>query len=179
GLAPRPGRRRPTSPAVGPVSAEMPLEEIDRPLPRERRGLLVETRRRIVVEAVVRAGIEVRLVLDPGVVQRRLISRPARVDPLVRFRVVQEQGRADRGHLLDGGLSAVERDARGEIGAPHRELVDHAAAEAEADGADAAVARLRALQPLERRDEILDETLAIELGEELPGPILVARIAAE
>src|SRR5690606_25119256 len=86
---------------IGLASAEMPLEEIDRPLPCERRRLLVEARRRVVVEAVIRARVEIRLVLDAGVVERSLIRRPAGVDALVGLGVVQQQGRADIRHLLD------------------------------------------------------------------------------
>src|SRR5690606_31486735 len=76
-------------------------------------------------------------------------------------------------------LPAIERNAGPEIGHAHRELIDHAAAEAEADGADTAVALVRRLQPFDRGDEVLDEACAVELPEQLARAILIAGIAAE
>ena len=64
------------------------------------------------------------------------------------------------GDVRGAGLAAVERHRRREIGQPHRERVDDAAAEAEADRADLAGAFGTRLQPGVRGDEVLGPLLA-------------------
>ena len=56
------------------------VEERDRPRPRELGGGFVVARRRVVVEAVIRARVHVHLVLDAVRLERRLVRGPAGVD---------------------------------------------------------------------------------------------------
>ena len=69
------GRTRTTSSVL--------VEVVERPLPGELGRLGVEARRRVVVEAVLRPRIDERLVRNTVRLQRRLVRRPAGVDPLI------------------------------------------------------------------------------------------------
>ena len=78
------------------------------------------------------------------------------------------------------GCSAVERNRGGEIGAhPHRQLVDDAAAEAEADGAELAGAVRARFQPNRRGNEILGHLGAVDLAKSASALLVVAGIAAD
>src|SRR5256885_3988289 len=69
-------------------SGEVLLEEGDRPVPGQLGRRLVVTRRRVVVKAMLGAGIHVHLVFRAVRLQRRLIRGPQRVDALVALRVL-------------------------------------------------------------------------------------------
>src|SRR5215208_2708188 len=71
------------------------VEERDRPFPRQLRRFRVVARRRVVVEAVLRAGILKAFVPDVGRFERLLECRPARVDAFVHL------GRLDQQRSLD------------------------------------------------------------------------------
>src|SRR6185503_6298460 len=79
------GGRRP------PLGAKFLLEEVDRPLPGKLRRRGVVARGRVVVEAVLRAGVEEHLVPLLVLLERRLVRGPACVDALVGLRVMDEQ----------------------------------------------------------------------------------------
>ena len=62
---------------------------------------------------------------------------------------------------------------------PHRQLVDDAAAEAEADGAELAGAVRARFQPHRGGEEIFPHLAAVDLAEQLRALLFVARIAAD
>src|ERR1044072_1393587 len=76
-------------------SGEVLLEERDRPIPGEFRRRLVIARRRIVVKAMLRAGIHVHLVWHARGLQRLLVFRPHRVDALIVLGVLDQERRLD------------------------------------------------------------------------------------
>src|SRR5207244_2496827 len=115
-------------------------EELERPRPRELRRRLVVARRGVIVEAVLRAGIHVHLVLDARGLERRLVCGPALVDPLIGAGIVQQQRRLDLRRVVRRGLRTIEGNRRSEVGEAHGDAVDDAATEAEADGAELAAA---------------------------------------
>src|SRR6185437_10905470 len=117
------------------------VEERERPRPRELRRLLLVPRRRVVVEAVVDVRVRVLLVADMIAVERFLPRGPAGVDALVESCVVDQQRRLDLRRVGGTRLRAVEGNGSAQIGKAHRHLIHDGTAEAEADGADAAVAR--------------------------------------
>src|SRR5579862_895822 len=121
-------------------AAQVLIEERERARPGELRGGLVVARRRIVVESVLDAGIRVFLVANMVLVERLPPRGPAGIDALVDARVVDQKRRLDLCRIGGARLNAVERRRGGELGKAHGHHVDDAAAEAEADGTDAAVA---------------------------------------
>jgi hypothetical protein len=162
------------------ASAAQPrVEEVDRAAPGEFRRGLVVAGGRVVVEAVLNAGIDEGFVGDLRVLQRRLIGRPASVDAIVDARVMDQQRRLDVLGLFRLRLAAVEGHGRREFGELRREEIRDAAAVAEADDADLAVALGQGAQRREGGDEILARLFLIELLEEFAGLVLVAGIAAE
>src|SRR5712692_2147602 len=96
-------------------SGEVLLEEGDRPLPGQLGRRLVVARRRVVVKAMLGAGVHVHLVLGAARLQRRLEGRPRRVDALVALGVLDQQRRLDGRHSRRLGRYAVEWDARFQI----------------------------------------------------------------
>src|SRR5439155_7546354 len=113
-------------------SGEVLLEERDRPLPGQLGRRLVVTRRRVVVKAVLGAGIYVRLVLYAACLQGRLVGRPQRVHALVALGVLDQQRRLDVRHSRRLGRRAVERDGRLQVRAERdRQEVGRTAAPAE------------------------------------------------
>src|SRR5437870_2007422 len=117
----------------------LPSPPVRRSIPRELRGGFVVPRRRVVVEAVLRAFVLELLVRLAVRFERGLERRDAVADAGVdgRVRVVQHQRRLDLRRVFSARLAAVERRAGVEIFAkPHGELIDDAAAEAEADRAE-------------------------------------------
>src|SRR6202000_861262 len=94
---------------------EVLVEKVDRALPGQLGGGFVVARRGIVVEAVLRAGINVYLVFHVRGFQGFFVVGPGRGDALVFFRVVQHQWRLDLRGVFGRGLRAVERNGRGEV----------------------------------------------------------------
>jgi len=92
------------------------------------------------MEAVIDVRVRVRLIADVIAVERFLPRRPAGVDALVEPRVVDQERRLDLRRVGGTRLRAVERNGGGEIRKADGHLVHDGAAEAEADGAVAAVA---------------------------------------
>src|SRR5688572_15897411 len=71
--------RKPGATYYASLRTQMFIEELDGALPGELRGLLVVARRRVVVEAVLRAGVHVHCVRHARRFERRFELRPARV----------------------------------------------------------------------------------------------------
>ena len=104
----------------------------------------------------------------------------AGVDALIVAGVVERERRLDLRRVLGARLAAVERRARTEILAqPHRQLIDDAAAEAEADRAELAVRLRTRLEPLGRRDEVFGHLRAVHVSERRRALLIVARVAAD
>ena len=147
---------------------------------RQGRRLLVEARRRVVVEAVLRARVRELLVGDPVRLERCLVRRPTGVDPLVVRRVVDLQRGLDLRHVLGARLAAVERNARVQVGAQlHRHVVDDAPAEAESDGAETPRAVRPGLHVLRGGNEIGHHLRLFELPLHFGARFVGAWIAAE
>src|SRR4051812_44498364 len=134
---------------------EVLLEEGQRALPGQRGGGLVVARGGVVVEPVLGARVLEHLVLHVVRLERGLVAGGAGVDAVVVLGVVDEQRRLDLGHLLVLGGHAVEGDRGGEIGDARGQHVHDAAAPAEADRADAAVAVGPLLQVADGGHEVL------------------------
>src|SRR5215207_8934468 len=102
------------SPVKAAWLSQVLVEERDRPLPRQLRRRLVVARRRVVVEAVLRAGIEEALVPDAGRLERLLERGPARVDALVHLGRLDQQRSLDLRNVLDVRGRTIERHAAAE-----------------------------------------------------------------
>src|SRR5258706_7573124 len=104
-------RRRPPASSISPprrkTSRETLLEQRDRTIPRQLRLRLVIPRRRVVVEAVLRARIDVHLVAHAGRLQRLLIGRPHLVDARVILGVVDGERALDLRHVGGGRCRPV------------------------------------------------------------------------
>src|SRR5258708_7512431 len=142
-----------------------PRYELERPLPCQLGGRFVIARRRVVVEAVLRAFVDELGVCLAVRLQRRLVGRNARVHALIVAGVVEHQRRLDLGRVFGARLPSVERRACAEIRYPNGELIDDAAAETEADGADASGALRMRLQPAGGGDEVFEHLRAVHLSE--------------
>src|SRR5437867_4290685 len=91
------------------------VEECGRPFPSELRRLGVVPRRRVVVESVLRSWVEEPLVLDLCRLERLLVVRPARVDPLIVLGRLDHQRGLDLGYILQVRRGPVESHAGGKI----------------------------------------------------------------
>src|SRR5262245_35134220 len=96
------------------VGAKVLVEEIDGSLPRQLGCRLVIAWCRVVVEAVIGAGVHELLVLLAVRLQRRLICGPSRVDAIVEAAVVNHQRSVDPRDVLGLGLAAIVRRRAGE-----------------------------------------------------------------
>jgi hypothetical protein len=114
------------------------------------------------MEAVIDVGIEMSGVFLALGLQRRLIVRPALVDPLVQPRIMQQQRRLNLGDIVALGLAAIERHRGRKTGQAHRHGVANATAVAKAHGADLAVRVRIRRQPVVSRDEILQKFTLVE-----------------
>src|SRR3984893_5747908 len=110
------------------------VEPIERPSPRLFRRRLVVARRRVIVEAVVGALIDVSFVGNAGSAKRCVESRPAARDARVELRILGVDRRLDFGRVGGVRLKTVKRNRSIEARAhAHGEFVDDPAAETEAD----------------------------------------------
>ena len=156
------------------------LEEGDGPLPGELGRRLVVTRRRVVVKAVLGAGIEMRLVAGARRLQRRLEGRPHRVDALVDLRVLDQKRRLDARHARRLGRRAVERHTRVQIGAERDgEEVGRAAAPAEAGGAELAGGERVRLHVARAVEHVRAQLGLLQAGLQGAAVVVVAGIAAD
>ena len=161
-----------------PGSGEVAPEPRDGALPGQRRRGLVVARRGVVVEAVVRARVDVRLVDGARGLQRSLVGRPGGVDVGVGLGEVQLQRGLDAGHVLGFGLPAVERHRRGQRRVGHGRRVRHTTAVAEAGDADLAVAEPARAQVVDGGEEVVHQLHRVDLLLKPPPVLVVARIPA-
>ena len=117
-------------------------------------------------------------VVDPGRLQGRFIGGNAGADPVVEAGIVEKELRLDLGGVLRLGLRPVIGDRRDQPRIVDGELVGHAAAPAETDGADLAGGVAATAQMIGRRDEIADRGRRIEFRDELRRRGLGGRRAA-
>src|SRR5688500_16314529 len=118
--------------------ADVLVEERDRPLPRQLgRGLIV-ARRRVVVEPVLSARIQIAFVTNIGRLERLLECRPARVDAFVHLGRLDHQRSLDLRDVRNVRRGAVEGNSGGKIVQSRGEVVHHATSVAEAHRADLA-----------------------------------------
>src|SRR6516225_7224639 len=93
----------------------------------------------IVVEAVIGPLVDMTLVRHMRLGQGGVEGRPSARDARVELAILRIYRRLDFGRIGSAGLSSIERNRSGKIGAhPHRQLIDNAAAKAKADGAELA-----------------------------------------
>src|SRR5579871_4363660 len=113
-----------------PSGAQIFVEPIDRPLPRFLRRRLIVARRRVVVEAVIGALVDVSLVRNVRLTKGRVEGGPPAGDALIELAVLGVYRRLDLLRVGGVRLQSVERHAGPEVGThAHGELVDDAAAE--------------------------------------------------
>jgi len=91
---------------------QLVVEEFHRTQPGQLRSSLVVAWGRVIVEAVLGASIDIRLIFDPGRFQRRLECRQPGENALVLFSVVDQQRCLDARDLLRGWGAAIERYRR-------------------------------------------------------------------
>ena len=84
------------------------VEKIESTLPSKLGSGFVITGRRIVMEAMIRAVVNVRGVGHVICLERRFVSRPSTGDARVQRSIVKQEGRLDLGGILGTGLTAVE-----------------------------------------------------------------------
>ena len=87
--------------------AEFLFEELDGAGPRELGGGFVEAGSRVVMEAVIRAGIDEGLVFHLGGFQRGLPCGPAGVNAGVEFAEVKQERALDFGGVFGGIFGGV------------------------------------------------------------------------
>src|SRR5690606_25304907 len=95
----RPWASAPSPPSPTTSLPKVLVEERYGAVLREPCGLLVVTRRRVVVESVIRALVHMHHVLLPVRLQRVTESRPAGVHPLVEAAVLDHERRLDPGNV--------------------------------------------------------------------------------
>src|ERR1700733_12689038 len=89
-------------------SPQIFVEPIERSLPRLFRRRLVVARRRVVVEAVVGALVDVRFVGNASPTERGVEGRPAARDARVELRILRVDRRLDFGRVGRARLKAIE-----------------------------------------------------------------------
>src|ERR1700678_1941861 len=156
------------------------VEPSERPLPRLFRRRLVVARRRVIVEAVVGARVDMPLVGDAGRTQRRVESGPAAGDARVELTILGVDRRLDFGGIGGAWLKTVEGNRGVEARAhAHGQFVDDAAAKAEPDRAELAGRIGQGLQPCSRGGKIRLHFGAVDLLEQRRALFVVAGIAAD
>ena len=160
--------------------AQVFLEVRDRTRPRVLGRFRVEAVGGVVVEAVLRAGVDVALVANVGRLERGLVRGPA-VDQALVLAAVQDQHRGlDVLDVFRRRRAAVERHAGRQLRHTRGKEADHAAAVTEADRADLAVGVGPGAAVVGGSDEVLARLGLIELREQLARLVFAfLRVAAE
>jgi hypothetical protein len=114
------------------------VEVVDGALPGEFSGAFVKTRRGIVVEAMIRFRIHIRLVLDVIRLEGGFVLGPPAVDAGILLGKVKQQSGLDLRHILDSRCLTLEGNPGSKLRQPNSEPVHHAAADAEADSPELA-----------------------------------------
>src|SRR5712671_6398003 len=168
-----------TSPNPESLRLQVFVEPIQRVLPGFFGGGLVVTRRRVVVEAVIGALVDVTFMRHVVGRECRIKGLPSTGDALVELAILRIDRRLDLGSVFGAGLNPIEGNAGRHVRAhAHRQLIDDAAAEAEADDAELAGAVGTRFQPHSRGVEIFPHLGAIDLTEKGRALVVVSRIAA-
>src|SRR5271163_4261929 len=163
-----------------PSGPQIFVEPIDRPPPGFFGRRLIVAWRRVVVEAVVGAFVDVTLVRDARLGEGGVEGRPAAGDTLIEFAILRVDRRLDFRRVGRVRLEAIEWDGGVEIGTQaHRELIDDPAAETEADRPELAGRIGQGFQPPRRGGEILLHLDRVDPTEELAALFVVAGIAAD
>mmetsp|Transcript_27437 Transcript_27437/g.50564 ORF Transcript_27437/g.50564 Transcript_27437/m.50564 type:complete len:259 (-) Transcript_27437:2192-2968(-) len=149
------------------------------PLPCQRRRVGVITGRRVIVKPVRRTIIEMRFKRLAIGGQRGFIIRPARIDPLVQFPVMQQQRRLNAGHVCGCGLTAIKRHRSRHFRIGHRQRIAHAPAIAETNRANFARRSFMAHKVLKSCKKILHQLGAIHRPLHRPAVIIIARITSQ
>src|SRR5215471_19886767 len=111
------------------------VKVVDGPLPSELGGGFVETRRRVVMEAMIRFWIDICLIPDAIGLESGFVIGPPAVDVGILLGKVKQQRGLDLWHVRSCRRGAVERYAGRELRQPDRQLINHTATEAKAHGA--------------------------------------------
>jgi hypothetical protein len=114
------------------------VEVVDGALPGEFRRFCVITRCRIVMEAVIRSGIHISLVLYAARLEGGLVFGPPAVDVGVLLGKVKQQSGLDLWHVLNRRRGAIKRNSGRELRHPDSQPVDHTAAKTEAHSTELA-----------------------------------------
>src|SRR5580692_8757122 len=137
-------RQPPAHPLLVGSGPQVLIEPIHCALPSFLGGSLVVTGRRVVVEAVIGALVDMSLMWHLRLGQRRVEGRPSVGDARVLLAVLRIDRRLDLGRIGGARLRPLERGSGGQIGAhQHCQLIDDAATKAEANRAELA-GRVRA-----------------------------------
>ena len=159
--------------------AQVFVEKFESARPRQFRRLLVITRSRVIMEAVLFAIVHVHRVRFVVGLERRLISRDAGVDALVIAGVMEQQRRGNLGNILCARLATIERDSGIQISAqPDGQLIHNPATKTEPDRAEFAGGIGARLEPLGRRDEIFGHLLSVHRTKGGSALFIVAGVTA-
>ena len=132
------------------------------------------------MEAVQRPLVHLHVVVDPVLLERGLVVGPHGVDARVVARVDDEEGGLDPADVLARGRGAVEGHAGLQVGPElHREAVGHAAAPAEAGGAELPVRGPVGLEVARAVDHVLVEARRLEAPLQRAAVVVVAGVAAD
>src|SRR5690606_31540219 len=131
--------------------------------PCELRRRFVKARRRVIVETVRGAGVDVGLVGLAVLPERRLEIRPGGVDAGIVLGEVQQHRSLDARYILRPCLAAVERNGRGQLREGHGGGMAHAPAIAEAGDAHLAGAVPVAQQVLDAGEEVVEQLFRVHL----------------
>src|SRR5262245_28421900 len=170
-ISPSRGRRRPPCLPAFPASparstSQILIEELHGSLPRELGGRLVVSRRRVVVETMLRTVVHVERVRLVVGLQRGLVGGNPGIHALIVAGILKHEGSLDLRGVIRARLPAVEGDSRVQLGSePYRELVDDAATKAEADGSQFAVRFWTRFQPFGGRDEVFRHLRTVDVSE--------------
>src|SRR5580692_8065303 len=121
-------RARPTrqiAPAGTSSASYVFIEPVDRALPGQiGRSFVIPFRRRVAIEAVSCAWINIAFVRNVGSAQRLVICRPRSCQPGVEFSVMDQDRRLNFGDVLWGGRTAIERRSCRQVGSQsHRQHI--------------------------------------------------------
>jgi hypothetical protein len=129
------------------LSPEVLIEKIESTLPRQLGSSLVVTWRRVVMETMIDALINVRGVGNVICLKRFLVGWPSRRDTSVQRCVVKQKRRLDPGSVRGRRLPTVECNRSRQIRQSHCQLIGHGSAKAETHHADFTPAFGTRLQP--------------------------------
>src|SRR5215467_3902950 len=139
------------------------VKVVDGPLPSELGGGFVETRRRVVMEAMIRFWIDIRLIPDAIGLESGFVIGPPAVDVGILLGKVKQQRGLDLWHVRSCRRGAVERHAGRELRQPDRQPIDHTATEAKAHSAKLAGGLWMLQRELGGREEVFGDFRAVQL----------------